>query len=52
MARFRLVQLEVPGWARSVSLLAQPAAADSGALGALQPLACVPVPVPARRDRG
>ncbi|PNH06647.1 Cytosolic endo-beta-N-acetylglucosaminidase [Tetrabaena socialis] len=44
LAAFRLVQLEVPGWARSVTLLAQPLGAEAAELQHMQPLACVAVP--------
>ncbi|GIL75646.1 hypothetical protein Vretifemale_5384 [Volvox reticuliferus] len=44
VARYRLVQLEVPGWARSVTVLVQPVAWGSGELGQLQPLACLGIP--------
>ncbi|GLC35518.1 hypothetical protein PLESTB_000198900 [Pleodorina starrii] len=45
VARYRLVQLEVPGWARCVSLLVQPVSWQGAeAAQQLQPLARLPVP--------
>ncbi|KAG2497145.1 hypothetical protein HYH03_004736 [Edaphochlamys debaryana] len=44
VARYRLVQLEVPSWARSVTLLVQPVSWEGAELGSMQPLACVGVP--------
>jgi hypothetical protein len=44
VAAYRAVHLEVAEPAASVTFLAQPVCARSGALGPLQPLAVVPVP--------
>jgi hypothetical protein len=44
VARYRLVQLEVPGWARAVRLLVQPVGWQAAELEGMQPLACLGVP--------